>query len=267
MLSLLNSALKLSRTFLSTARESVPLWAAHARLERLRSHQSDARKVYHTVLSSSPPSAACLWWDWAEMEWFEAKSDSAALRVLFQSARVEGTGGVSTLRAKRNLEESAREEEHWKQREAWVKLRALLELLTGSSTAMLTAFDTHFLGNDFHPSSIPHESLTVAALLMLYRHTTILRNPTPPSLLRDRLEMAVQDYPSNTIILSMFLQGEKGQGVWGRVRGILGEGGGKDKSVARRAAEVWIAGWERGRWDAEVERTRNGLGTAMRNER
>jgi hypothetical protein len=107
----------------------------------------------------------------------------------------------------------------------------------------------------------------VATLLMLHRHSTFLRNPAPPAFLRDRLERAIKDYPNNSIILGMFLQCEKGQGVWGRIRGILAESDGKDKDVARRVADIWIAGWERGRWQAEVERTRSGLGAAIQNER
>jgi len=98
-----------------------------------------------------------------------------------------------------------------------------------------------------------------------------LRNPTPPSLLRDRLEKSIDVYPSNTVILGMFLEAEKGQAVWGRVRGLLGEtttdGLRKDKDVLRRAAEVWMASWEKGRWEAEKERTRSGLAAAVENER
>ena len=56
----------------------------------------------------------------------------------------------------------------------------------------------------------------------------------------------------------MFLEAEKGQAIWGRVRAMLGEtaadGSGKEKGVARRVAEVWVAGWEKGRWEAEAER-------------
>jgi hypothetical protein len=262
--------LKLSRSFLSSARDSLRHWAAHARLERLRGHFDDARKVYQSVLASTPPFASLLWWDWAEMEWLETKSELAALQVVLKSAGVHGGDSVTLLRAKRNLEDASREERGWKEREAWMKCRALLELLTISPVAMLTYFDGYLLGDDPLPG-VAHESLSVAALLMLYRHSSVLRNPTPPALLRNRLERALEIYPSNSIILGMFLQGEKGQGVWGRVRDILGESTKDklrtDKDVARRVVDVWMAGWERGRWEGEVERTRSGLAAAVQNER
>jgi hypothetical protein len=267
----LSRALKLSRSFLSSTRDSLSRWAAHARLERLRNHLDDARKVYETILASRPTLASTVWWDWAEMEWLEAKSDTTALKVVLKSAGVEGNDSIAILRAKRKLANAAIEEEDWKRREAWVKSSALLELLTTSPAAMMAVFDDYLLSDNLSPGGVAHERLTVAALLMLYRYSLVLRNPTPPALMRDRAARALHVYPSNSIILGLFLQGEKGQGIWGQVRGILGEktrdGMEIDKDVARRVADVWIASWERGRWEGEVERTRSGLATAVQNER
>ena len=52
---------------------------------------------------------------------------------------------------------------------------------------------------------------------------------------------------------------------------MLGEttadGTGKEKGIARRVAEVWVAGWEKGRWEAEVERVRSGLLAAVDDDR
>jgi hypothetical protein len=135
----------------------------------------------------------------------------------------------------------------------------------------LYTFDEYLLNGDFAEGSVAHESLTVASLLMLYHHSTTLRNPT-------RLNSSERGWrgPSRCIrvtvlLVGMFLEAEKGQGVWGGVRGLLGEttadGLGKDKDVPRRVAEVWVAGWERGRWEAEKERTRSGLAAAVENER
>jgi hypothetical protein len=207
------------------------------------------------------------------MEWLAGKPD-AALRAVLQSVDVEDTTGIMILRAKRSLEDAYKrsEEMPWKEREAWIKLRGLLELLTSTPAATLLTFDDYLLGDgNFFEGTVAHESLTVGSLLMLYHHGVTLRNPTPPSLLRDRLEKSIEVYPSNTIILGMFLEAERGQGVWGRVRGLLGEtavdGLGKDKDVHRRVAEVWVAGWEKGRWEAEKERTRSGLEAATKHER
>ena len=272
------SALKYSRMLLSVAQESLPHWATHARLERLRGRIDDARKVYQTVLTASPPSptrtgTSQLWWDWTEMEWLAGKPE-VALRVVLQSVNVEGTAGIMILRAKRNLEDAYRRSVDmlWKEREAWIKLRCLLELITSSPAATLLTFDDYLLGDgDFVGGTVAHESLTVASLLMLYHHSVTLRNPTPPALLRDRLEKSIEVYPSNTIILGMFLEAEKGQGVWGRVRGLLGDpmadGLGRDKDVSRRVAEVWMTGWEKGRWETEKERTKSGLVAAVESER
>jgi hypothetical protein len=206
------------------------------------------------------------------MEWLAKKSD-VALQTILRAVNMEGTTGIVILRAKRNLEDAKRSSEDlpWKVREPWVKLRGLLELLTSTPVAALLAFDEYLNDSNFIEKTAPHESLTVASLLMLYHHSITLRNPTQPSLLRDRLEKAIEVYPSNTIILGMFLEAEKGRGIWGRIRGLLGEttadGLGRDKDVPRRVAEVWVAGWERGRWEAEKERTRSGLAAAVENER
>lgn len=145
-------------------------------------------------------------------------------------------------------------------REGWVKLRALMELLTGNEVEQaLRVFDEH--------GAQSQERLLVSELLMLYRHGTILRNPTPPAVLRERVEKAITLYPSNSVVLGLFLEAEKGQGVWGKVRALLGEGASVEKDILRRVEEVWVAGWDKSRWEAEVERTRSGLAAAVDSER
>ncbi|KAL4070834.1 NRDE-2, necessary for RNA interference-domain-containing protein [Scleroderma citrinum] len=269
-------ALKLSRSFLSTARDSLAHWIVHARLEHLRGHLDDARKVYQTVLIAArrPPThtfVGQLWWDWAEMEWLNGDQD-VALRVVMRAGNVDGTGGMMILRAKRNLEDIVNaSHERWKDREAWIKLRAVMELMTVSSAASaLAVFDVQPAGGMCR-SAVQRESLMVASLLVLYHHSLVLRNPTPPAFLRDRLQHALETYPSNTIILGMFIEAEKGYGLWGHVRSQMGqstvEGGTKDKDVTRKIAEVWLAGWEKGRWESEIERTRGGLSAATESER
>ncbi|KAG0696046.1 NRDE-2, necessary for RNA interference-domain-containing protein [Suillus ampliporus] len=267
----IKSALKLSRTFLSTARDSLPHWAAHARLERLREHVDDARKVYQTVLTSqhppTQPFVGQLWWDWAEMEWLSG-DQPAALRIVQRSVNIEGTGGMMVLRVKRSLDDTIScPHEQWKDREAWIKLRVLVELLTSSSQDVaLAIFDSQPA-----ESAGPRESMMVASLMLLYNHSVILRSPTPPAVLRDRLQIAVDTYPSNSLVLGMFLEAEKGHGIWGRVRAQLGQstadGGPMEKSISRRITEVWVAGWEKGRWQNEIERTRSGLAAAAESER
>ncbi|KAJ3569428.1 hypothetical protein NP233_g5061 [Leucocoprinus birnbaumii] len=275
------NSLKLSKSLLSTAQDSLLHWAAHAQLERLRGRLDDSRKVYHTVLVASRPpigaiGAPLLWYNWAELEWL-AGQDEEAMNIIFRSVNMETTkSGVALLRAKRKLEDAAEalasaahDITKMKERESWVKLRAMLEILAGSDVAaMLRVFDRYLQPKDLPDAT--RESMTVASLIMLYRYGFILKNPMPPMILRDRVSVALEAYPSNSVILGIFLEGEKGQGVWGKVRGILGDNEvdiGKVKDVARRIEEVWIAGWEKGRWRGEIERTRSGLSGAVESER
>ncbi|KAF9462110.1 NRDE-2, necessary for RNA interference-domain-containing protein [Collybia nuda] len=263
----IKSAIKLSRSFLSTQRQSISHWAVHARLERARGRVNDARKIYQTVLLTSAPRTAegrtSLWWDWAEMEWLEGDQEQA-FNVILRSVGIEGRSDIVTLRAKRTLEDSAKEEGRHKEREAWIKLRALFELLaTREPSGALRVFDEYL----HEKNNISYESLTVASLFMLYHHSVVLKVPMAPLVLRERVAKALDEYPDNSLVMGLFLEGEKGQGIWGRVRERLGNNGGNTKSVSRRIAEVWIAGWERGRWKSEIERTRSGLAAAVDNVR
>ena len=63
------------------------------------------------------------------------------------------------------------------------------------------------------------ESMTMVGLAMLYRYGVVLKNPMPPMILRERASIALGAFPGNSIILGIFLEDEKGQGVWGKVRG------------------------------------------------
>ncbi|KAG6851218.1 hypothetical protein H0H93_015228 [Arthromyces matolae] len=259
-------ALKLSRSFLAQ-NETLPRWIAHAQLELIRGRLDNARKIYQTVSQDpgflSLPKSSDLYWCWANIEWINGNS-AAALQIVLRSVGVAGYGNIATLRCKRGLDDVIRSEKDWKDREGWIKLRALLEILTGREvTSALQVFDD-YREQQREPRQ---ESLLVASLLFLYQYGVILKNAMAPRLLRERVGKAMEEYPSNTIILGLFLEGERGQCVWGRVRGILGEGGPKTKDIIRRLQEVWIAGWERGRWSAEVERTRSGLGAAVESYR
>lgn len=263
------SALKKSRRFLASVPESLPHWATHARLERLRGRLDEARKVYQTVLSSpastdSRLSAGPLWWDWAEMEWLAGDSD-AATRVVLRAAEVEGLG-LAILRGKRALEATAREipETLWKVREAWTRLGALLELLTSHSLPS-------FMTAPLEAGTVAQESMAIASLGMLYHYISTLKSPTRPVILRERLENAVQLFPDNTILLGMFLEMQRGQGLWGRVQKLGDSNISGDmvhvKGVSRCAAEIWLGGWEKDRWFWEVERIRSRLTAAIENER
>jgi len=263
----ISSAIKLSRSFLASLRDSTLHWAAHASLERIRGKPLEARKVYETVLASDNQIhyAACLYWEWAEMEWLSGNRDQA-VGILLRSVGSQSIDGVHLLRARRTFAERCSDTRHWQSRYSWIRAQALFDLLTsGDMTSALSSFD-RYLENEV-PSSLEHECLTVSSLLLVYHYLIKLKNPGKPSVLRDRVNKALELYSSNSIVIGLFLEGEKGQGVWGRVRTFLAESENADKGVVRRAIEVWIPSWEKGRWEAEVERTRSGLLTAVESER
>ncbi|KAI0348412.1 hypothetical protein BDW22DRAFT_1350623 [Trametopsis cervina] len=267
------SAIKVSKLRLASVQDSLYHWAAHARLERLRGRPDEARKVYSTVLPSAAletAGSAVLWWDWAELEW-QSNSTEATILVILRSTATKGSGTVAILRSKRRLDElyQSCSLSQWKERQAWLRLRVLLEMLTASVESAVSILDVEI--SRLNDGTLVHETLTMTSLLMLYVHGSILRNPLPPALLRDRAERAIGQYPSNTVVLGLFLESEKGQAVWGKVRLMLGEttvaGVAREKDLPRRVAEVWAAGWERGRWKAEEERVRASLSSAARDER
>lgn len=250
--------------------DSLALWSLHAQLERLRGRVDEARKVYQTILiashpNNSQPYVGRMWWNWVEMEWL-AGGEAQSLNVILRSVRLEGSNGVTVLRGKCMLEDlvDSTDPTNWKDLEAWIRMRALLELFTGSPSSAIAIVDKYLSGAK---SGSFHESLTTFSLLMLYYHGVILRNPIPPSILRDRVHAAFEVYSSNSIVLGLLLESEKGQGVWGRLRKALSGNDNKAKDVARRIEEVWIAAWEKGRWVNELERTRNGLAAAVEDER
>jgi hypothetical protein len=113
--------------------------------------------------------------------------------------------------------------------------------------------------------------MAIASLGMLYHYISTLKSPARPIILRERLEYAVQLFPDNTILLGMFLEMQRGQGLWGRVQKLGDSNISGDivhvKSVSRCAAEIWLGGWEKDRWFWEVERIRSRLTAAIENER
>ena len=266
---LLFRASKVSKGLVSKAQDSLYYWRAHAYSERLRGRLDDARKVYRTVLSAAnadAPALGLLWWDWAEMEWVNGAPD-AALQVALRSTGTSGSGSVVILRSKRELDDIYRSisDERWKEREAWINLRALLELLTSPPSSALGIFDS--ASSNISLGTEMHESLTVISLSMLYTFGTILRNPSPPGIMRERAEYAIRLYPNNTIILAFFLEAEQGQGVWGQVKHVLGDKDPGEKDVLQTLAEIWAIGWERRSWKAEEERIRGRLSTAVQSNR
>lgn len=207
-----------------------------------------------------------LLYDVAEFVWLRGNNTSA-VQLIAHVLGVEGSvEGVGLLRVKRAVHSQLdRQQVGSSEWGAWVKTRCLLELLTTSVDPVehcLALFDA--LVSDVPPPSRPHETMTVASCVMLFHHSVILKATMQPSILRNRVQKSLELYPENTILLALFLESEKGQGVWGRVRSLLDEDS-QGKGISQIAWEVWAEGWEVGRW--EPERVRTKLEKAVASER
>jgi len=90
--------------------------------------------------------------------------------------------------------------------------------------------------------------MMMAGSVMLYRCRVIVISPMLPIVLQERASIALGAFSGNSIILGIFLKGEKGQGVWGKARGMLRDNEvdvGKTKDVAHRVEAGWLAGREK----------------------
>jgi hypothetical protein len=211
-----------------------------------------------------------LLYDAAEFAWLRGNS-ALAVRLIADALGIEGSvEGVGLLRVKRAVHSQLDLQQvgslEWG---AWVKTRCLLELLTTSVDPVehcLTLFDA--LVGDVPPPSPPHEAMTVACCVMLYHYSVTLKATMQPAILRDRVQKSLESYPENTILLALFLESEKGQGVWGRVRSLLDNEDSHGMGmvgISRVVWGVWAEGWEFGRWEPERVRTR--LEKAVSSER
>jgi hypothetical protein len=202
------------------------------------------------------------------MEWLD-HAPEAALQVILRATSTNGSGSVVILRCKRELDDICRgfPDDSWRKCEPWLKLRALLELLTTSPSAALAIFDARL--GQFAPSTEAHESLILVSLSMLYSYGNTLRSPISSGFLRQRAEQAFQLYPNNTIILGIFLEAEKGQSIWGRVNLMLNEtgSGAPEKNLVRILSEIWAICWQKGSWKGEEERIRSRLSAAVESNR
>lgn len=218
------------------------------------------------ILQLQSSGRGALLYDAAEYTWLRGNNTSA-VRLIADVLGIEGSvEGAGLLRLKRAVHSQLDLQQvgslEWG---AWVKTRCLLELLTTSIDPVehcLALFDA--LVGDVPPPSPPHEAITVACCVMLYHYSVILRATVQPAILRNRVQKCLETYPENTILLALFLESEKGQGVWGRVRSLLDKDS-QGAGISRVIWAVWAEGWEFGRWEPERVRTR--LEKAVSSER
>lgn len=95
----------------------------------------------------------------------------------------------------------------------------------------------------YPPSSAESEESLQLLTRILYHHTT--RHSTPPALTRDVLEYALSSFPNNTSFLSLYMYGELGSKVYGRVQRLIAQitsehkDGGVMKGVIGHLWAVW----------------------------
>lgn len=264
--------------------DSLRLWSAHAYLQRIRRKVDAARKVYETCLihntstmlwtDAKSTERASMWWSWAEMEWLEERS-TAAVRVLCAAVGVTMPEDVSDtrlhlLRARKaydvvlktgGVSGSTKVE--------LLQCLALLELIHTNNIpgtlAVFSNYDSILASSRDHPAEarILEERLAIASALLIYRHAHVLKNSNRPIDLRNHIDALIRKFPGNTLLLGVWLESERGEAVWGRVRTgvaavVLGGGDSMGTlrptimtvSAARWAWAVWVETWERGTWDA-----------------
>jgi hypothetical protein len=245
---------KLCKNYLEADRDSEFLWDCHARLERLRGRSAQALKVYEFATSQFTTTGGYnprLWWSFAEMEWLRGERERC-ISVICRFAKSHTSPSYTSLdvlRAKSFLDEHIGSGHLY-----FIRLRALLELLTGTVDGMFHVTESWMAKLD--PSL--GERIQSLSLEILYHHTSTLRQPCSRRFIRQKVWRAVTMFPNNTLLLSFLLEAERGEGIWGRVRGMIGSGHGlrsteSDQEIAqgispvsfgRKVWELWVvSGW------------------------
>lgn len=282
-------SIKVSRSILSRHRDSLERWAAHAQLERIRGRVSDARKVYEVTLEqavgSQPPiGMAKLVWDYAEMEWLQGNGE-AAKALIIRFATAGQASGTVILRTKTMLAQARSSTLHNLGRQvmwatdgrlhqvvAFSNLSALFELLITRDVSSATS--CYSLPGELSLSessnSYLEESLAIASAKLVYNYVKVIRAPTPPTVFRTLMDGLIRNFPRNTILLGFWLESEKGETVWGRVRQMLGTSILKPSLAGLEVPRLLWGVWhetckDKASW--EVERTRNLLRRALDGER
>ena len=277
------SAVKASKAILSADRDNYVLWDGYARLERRRGNVAAARAVYATAIKAAKASLADedeieLWASWAEME-FEENDEARCLEVLFMASGLPidkidlvvaptyaPTPPSTIFMLKVNQYYSS------------------IDLPVAPSRLCLMILFTYLVhGVDQvrdltvrQISKVPphgYEAEEAHQLLckLLYHHAS--RHASPASLARTALESAIQSFPNNTMFLSLYLWGEMGGRVYGRVQRLVA-----DLSISEKAGVVghlWAVWAEansahRTFWDAGgggAERVRVALDRAINSDR
>ncbi|WVW82554.1 hypothetical protein I302_104565 [Kwoniella bestiolae CBS 10118] len=228
-------AIKFAKSILASDRDNLLLWDGYARLERQRGNIAAARTVYITALQAAISARANgvvsedevdLWAGWAEME-FENAEEARALEVVVLAAGVgqaflqeflntvrppQTPTSISMLKSRqfyKHLRPSYSPSQ--------LVLKSLFHYLTDGIESARS-----FLLNQL--TSVPPscgEAEQTLQLLTKILHLHSDRHSAPASLSRDTLELALASFPNNTSFLSLYLYGELGGRVYGRVQRLI----------------------------------------------
>ena len=299
----LKNALKLSKDMLSKEPNSLVRWSFHARLERIRGRIGDARKIYKMAVGSltvlhqetHTEGAETMFWDWAEMEWLDGQTvQSEAIIVRATNASISTDTmaklpATSILKAKRSLGQRIQQlitsaSDIQKTMSvatndlvaslinplvALINLLALLELLSGDDAYSALA---HYTDQSYRPPNLPRtfssnltESLAIASSQLLFHYTKTLKAPISPSVLRNHVHAAVQSFRGNTIILGMWLESERGETVWGRVRQMMNSVILEPSTLDATKClwSIWQETRDKMNWNWEISRVRSTLGKGI----
>jgi hypothetical protein len=231
-----------------------------------------------------------LWAAWAEMEWEEGDGDRC-LEVLVMAAGVlRGRLGMYTMMASLMPDGSA-DPSHQASTPppvAMLKAKQVSSATSGaqanrqhyaavmsdspSSLTLATLFgyltdgieavrdrleNLIALLPDGHPQAEETYQLLVKVI-----HIHCSRNPSPASLARDVLERAIAAFPNNTEFLSLYLWGETGGRVYGRIQRLVTDLTSDGHGIVALMWSVWAEGTTAGRsfWEGGgAERVRRAL--------
>jgi hypothetical protein len=252
------SAIKSSKQRLETDRSSLHLWRNHARLERIRGKNTEASKIYAMAIALDPQSPEMPSLVADALEFFWLRDDrSEAQQMLSRFLDIQGPlTRLNLLRARKNLDGRASlyatESLQW---EACIRIKFFLELSGTTIQGSIATVDASIFALDRQRPL--RESLTVWLCATIFSISQISGSMVPPTVVSERINMALVDYGGNTILLGLFLECERGLGIWGRVRSLLddissiGSAMLTPKGLKRIAWEIWAEDWGYGRWEPE----------------
>jgi hypothetical protein len=258
------SAIKDSKRALEADSASIQKWERHAKLERMRGKYAEASKIYKMSISMNLRSVEMpsLIADAVEFFWLQT-DPTQAKELLCTFLDIQGDiSGLNLLRARRALEAKISQytvaDRQWN---ACLRVQFFVELASSNIEEAALILEKYLEG--IRDSLESHESMITWLCVTLYEIAQLRGSMVPPSLVTSKVTSALKQYPQNTILLGLFLECERGFGIWGNVRKLLDAGwpplGSEkiiNKSLTKFCWDIWAEGWGYGPWDTERVRSK-----------